>query len=270
MNTLISNVVSICELAGESILEFYAKPSDWDVRTKSDNSPVTRADLKSSEIITTKLLELTPGIPVLSEESEMVDYVRRQHWERYWLIDPLDGTKEFIEKTDEFTINVALIENKKPILGVVSVPAKGQVFWGSTSGGVRKKSNGIIQEIKTKPLSQKSSFDPLIVVASRRHNLENLSDCLNKLQHKFDNIVKESVGSALKICRIAEGTADIYPRFGPTSEWDTAAGDAILFAAGGQIMSMDFMPLIYNKKSILNPSFFAVGDRDFDWKIALK
>lgn len=263
---LVEQISTLCKKTGEVILDFYESPSRWKVQTKPDASPVTQADLKAHECIIKTLSILTPSIPILSEEAAVIPYAARQHWRQYWLIDPLDGTKEFIEQTDEFTINIALIENQKPILGFIYAPAKDLLYCGGTDVTPFKEHQNLRESIRVSKVGE----NQLIIVTSRRHGVDKLATFVEKLQHHFGEIIQKPVGSSLKMCQIAEGLADFYPRLGPTSEWDTAAGEAILTAAGGKMVDTEFNSLLYNKPSLLNPSFLAMGDRDFDWSLLLK
>lgn len=247
------------EKAGKTILEYY-DGSEMNVQLKRDDSPVTDADLASNEIIT-KALSKT-DIPILSEESKMQDFHIRKNWKRYWLIDPLDGTKEFISKNGEFTINIALIEDNIPTLGVVSNPVKNKIYIGGKSLGYSKLFNG--DQIKVLKISQKESFDdlmkfkPLRVVASRSHQNSKMASFLAK----FSSIDLLRMGSSLKFMSIVDQEADIYPRFSPCMEWDTAASDAILRCLGYQIRSISDSfevgsQLIYNKENLYNSAFIA-------------
>jgi len=216
--------------------------------------------MASHEIILTGLAELTPDIPVLSEESASIPYETRQSWDRYWLVDPLDGTREFVKRNGEFTVNIALIENHQPVLGVVHVPVSRLCYFcGQGKGAYKQETGKTANRIKTKT----TSADNFIVAGSRSHG--------NERQHKFfaglgEDVEVIAIGSSLKLCLVAEGKVDIYPRFGPTSEWDTAAAQAIVTAAGGIVTDTELKSLEYNsKESILNPHFLAVADPSFDW-----
>jgi len=240
-------ILEIAHKAGKAILSFYNE--EIDVERKDDDSPLTKADLAAHNIILEELSKLTPGIPVLSEEGGIPDYEERKSWDKYWLVDPLDGTKEFIKHNDEFTVNIALIENNKPVLGVVYIPAKGVSYIGSREGGSYKIS-GDRPEVRI--CSEKPDLSkPLTVVASRSHGSDDLEE---KLSEKNIRIGKKiPAGSSLKFCLVAEGLADIYPRMGPTMEWDTAAGDAVFRYSGkeGERES----PLRYNKENLKNEGF---------------
>ena len=231
------------------------------MENKQDDSPLTLADREAHRIITSGLQALTRGIPVLSEESKAQDheFATRRHWQTLWLVDPLDGTREFIKRNGEFTVNIALIHNHRPTLGVVTLPAADMAYSGAAGLGAHrtdKQSSVVIHtQCPARPVP--------IVVGSRSHRGDSLDALLSRLgEHELS-----AVGSALKFCRVAEGAADFYPRLGPTSEWDTAAGQAVLEAAGGQVLDLQGMPLSYNRRdTLLNPNFMAVGDPAFNWQ----
>jgi 3'(2'), 5'-bisphosphate nucleotidase len=243
--------------AGQAILEIYRQ--DFEVITKDDSSPLTQADLASHCIIRDELAQLTPEIPLLSEESAEIPFETRARWNEYWLIDPLDGTKEFVNRNGEFTVNIALIRNNEPVLGVVHVPVTGVTYTGVTGAGAhRSETNGTSNPIEVRiPCA-----DPMVVVGSRSHANPALVGHLEKMG-AFELV---SMGSSLKFCLVAEGRADFYPRLGPTSEWDTAAAHAVVLAAGGKIVTLDGEPLRYNlKESFLNPEFLVIADDSRDW-----
>ena len=254
-------IVNISVDAGEVILNYYNE--NVDVIYKDDESPLTKADLASHKIITDSIKKITPDIPILSEE-EFIDWKIRKKWKKYWLIDPLDGTKEFIKKNDEFTVNIALIENNRPILGVIYTPALNELFYSIKNFGsykiLTKKKLNTLKEAKRISINKKKS-NKVKIVGSRSHSNPILEKWVNKNFNEFDILQK---GSSLKFCLIAEGSADIYPRFGPTSEWDIAAGHIILEEAGGKLKSIDNKEILYNEKeNILNPEFFAYSNIDF-------
>lgn len=260
---LISPLKDIIIKAGAAILEVYHSDNPIEVENKSDDSPVTKADHAAHIIIDRGLKALKTSFPVLSEEGGMASFEERGAWQRYWLVDPLDGTKEFINKNDEFTVNIALIDGAEAILGMVYVPVTGTLYYGAKDLGAWKEVNNQKHQIKASPV--KLGQD-LTVVGSRRHGAEALEAMLKTIEPKFNSIQLVSMGSSLKICALAEGTADWYPRLALTSEWDTAAAHAVLSAAGGKIMDDQLAALVYNQKeSILNPFFHAVGDSQFDW-----
>jgi 3'(2'), 5'-bisphosphate nucleotidase len=257
MKSLIDPVVALAEKAGQAILEVYS--SDFEVQCKDDESPLTQADLASHYCIVAGLEALTPGLPIISEESGLPDFEERRQWDRYWLIDPLDGTKEFVKRNGEFTVNIALIDQQKSVLGVVYVPVRGVTYIGCEGHGAeRRNTDGSVDSIQVSAVST----SPVRVVGSRSHRgasldayLENLGEC-----------EMIPMGSSLKFCVIAEGGADLYPRLGLTSEWDTAAAQAVVEQAGGSVVTLDGKAMKYNTKSdILNPFFFVIGAADRDW-----
>ncbi|MGI9290787.1 MAG: 3'(2'),5'-bisphosphate nucleotidase CysQ [Gammaproteobacteria bacterium] len=255
--SLIAPVTDIAVRAGARILEIYA--TDFEVETKDDESPLTAADKASHNEIVAALAELTPDIPILSEESGGITWEERSQWPEYWLIDPLDGTKEFIKKNGEFTVNIALIQGHQAILGVVHVPVKNRSFYGYQDGGAYEKTPaGEIKEIQVTTPAQ----SPVRVVGSRSHRGELVDAYLEKL----GDHVMVSMGSSLKLCLVATGEADVYPRLGLTSEWDTAAAQAVVECAGGKVVQTSGEPLMYNaKEDILNPFFLVYGDASKDW-----
>ncbi len=257
MKELLKDIEALAIKAGEAILEIY-ESGDFDVNHKADDSPLTKADLASHNVIVAGLAALTPEIPILSEESASIPFEERQTWDKYWLVDPLDGTKEFIKKNGEFTVNIALIEQGKSILSVVYVPVSAVNYSAAVGVGVFKKADGKRSSIMVK---KNSRFKPT-VVGSRSHMSDEVKDYLSRLgQHEL-----VSMGSSLKFCLVAEGQADLYPRLGLTSEWDTAAAQCIVEQAGGQVVTMDGKPLIYNTKdSLLNPHFMVYGDKSRHW-----
>jgi 3'(2'), 5'-bisphosphate nucleotidase len=252
----IDDLIEIAVTAGEEILTIYAQ--DFSVANKQDDSPLTAADLAAHHSIVAGLNALTPDYPVLSEESAALPYSERQHWQRYWLVDPLDGTKEFINRNGEFTVNIALIDQGQAVCGVVHVPVSGVTYAGEKNTGAFKREDGRNTMIHvTRPTAK-----PVRVVGSRSHAGDSLQALLGKLgEHEL-----VSMGSSLKLCLIAEGKADFYPRLGPTSEWDTAAAQAVVEAAGGQVVTLDGKPLRYNTKdTLLNPHFLVFGDEQIRW-----
>jgi len=255
---LLAPLLDIARSASEQIMRIYA--TDFSVDTKADHSPVTDADLAAHRVIVADLQRITPDLPVLSEESADIPYAERRRWDSYWLVDPLDGTKEFISKNGDFTVNIALVQGGEPIVGVVHVPATGLSYYGSAGvGAFRRDKDGQASPIKVRRLIPDA---PVKVVASRSHRGELLDGYLAKLGPH----TTVSRGSSLKFCLVAEGSADVYPRLGPTSEWDTAAGHAVLKAAGGTVVSVDGGPLRYNaKESLLNPHFIGYADASRDW-----
>lgn len=250
-------VKAIAREAAEAIRAVYE--TDFAVEHKEDRSPLTQADMASHHKIVDGLSRLTPGIPVLSEESSSIDYDMRRHWERFWLIDPLDGTREFIKRNGEFTVNIALVEGQRPVMGVVHVPVSGMCYYGDEAGAFRENPGQPPKPIRTTASHRR----PLRVAGSRSH----AGDSLRHFLHQVGEYEIVSMGSSLKLCLVAEGNADIYPRLGPTSEWDTAAAQAVVEAAGGRVTDTAMKPLLYNKgSSLLNPHFLVFGDLSVDWK----
>ena len=255
---MLEPLLDIADAAGRRILEIYG--TDFSVQQKADHSPVTAADLAAQEIIVRGLKRLTPDLPVLSEESSQIPFAERRRWDSYWLVDPLDGTKEFISRNGDFTVNIALVQQHAPVVGVVHIPAEDLSYYGVVgTGACRRKNRSAPEPIHVRPLAG----GPVRVVASRSHRGELLDAYLAKLgAHET-----LSRGSALKFCLVAEGAADVYPRLGPTSEWDTAAGHAVLLAAGGHVINVEGTALSYNsKESLLNPHFIAYADNARDWR----
>jgi len=254
---LVEPLVALARQAGDAILEVYA--TDFDVQAKADNSPVTQADLASNQVIDKGLRTLTPDIPIISEESGLPDFAERGQWNRYWLIDPLDGTKEFVKRNGEFTVNIALIHNHRPILGIVHVPVTNKTYTGCEGAGATARTNDTdVQRIAV----SKQSASPVRVVGSRSHGGSSL-DAFFAALGAVDMI---PMGSSLKFCVVAEGAADIYPRLAPTSEWDTAAAQAVVEQAGGAVVGLDGQPIAYNTKAdILNSHFLVTGPNDRDW-----
>ena len=244
------SVISLAQVAGEKIMAIYDQ--DFDVDYKDDSSPVTQADLASHQCIVDRLRELTPDIPVLSEESSDDENLNRMSWETYWLIDPLDGTKEFIKKNGEFTVNIALVSYHQPVFGVVCAPALDMMYWGDRASGAFKVEGNSEKVITVRPRPANSA--EWIVVGSRSHQ----SDEFKAFMENYRDAEMISMGSSLKLCLVAEGKADLYPRLGLTSEWDTAAAQAVVEAAGGQVLALpDMKPLSCNQsmRSLLNPHF---------------
>lgn len=254
---LVDPVVAMALDAGAAILEIYA--TDFDVEAKDDASPLTRADMASHRRIVQGLKALTPDIPIISEEGGLPDFDVRRQWSRYWLIDPLDGTREFVKRNGEFTVNIALIEEHRPVLGVVHVPVMAKTYVGCDGQGAELWSPGGQRSAIGVSIE---SASPVRVVGSRSHRGTSLDAFLEKLGD-FEMV---PMGSSIKFCLVAEGRADVYPRLGPTSEWDTAAAQAVVEQAGGAVLQLDGKPLLYNKKpEILNPHFVVLGPQDHDW-----
>ncbi len=244
--------------AGDAIMKIYQDTDAWNTQQKENDTPVTAADLAAQEILISGLSSLTPDLPILSEEGQISDWAVRQHWLSYWLLDPLDGTREFLQRNGEFTVNIALIHQSRAILGLVYSPASKTLYWGGEQLGAWKSENdSSAQRISVRPRSKEC-----ILLTSRRHSHFE-QEALNQLidQGIFEKIESQSLGSSLKFCHIAEGKADLYLRISPTSEWDTAAAQAILEAAGGTILQLpEACSLHYNTKaSTTNPSLIALA-----------
>jgi len=257
LKELIDPIAALAIDAGQAILEVYA--TDFDVQSKLDKSPLTQADLAAHHCIIAGLAEITPDMPIISEESGLPSFSERSQWQRYWLVDPLDGTKEFVNRNGEFTVNIALIDSNRPVFGVVHVPVQDKTYIGCEGYGTELRSR---DESPVKIHVASNSSLPVRIVGSRSHRGSSLDSFLEKLG--ASNIVP--MGSSLKFCTIAEGRADLYPRLGLTSEWDTAAAQAVVEQAGGRVLELDGKSLSYNKKSdILNPWFVVIGPSDHDW-----
>ena len=261
INEELLKISNISVEAGRIILDYYNK--NLNITFKADESPLTQADLASNKLITDTIKKITPNIPILSEE-EFIEWDVRKEWKKYWLIDPLDGTKEFIKKNGEFTVNIALIENNRPTLGVIYAPVSNELYFAKKNFGSYKILTS--KQLNTLDNAKKISIkinktNKVKIIGSRSHSNPILQKWVSKNFNDFQILQK---GSSLKFCLIAEGFADIYPRFGPTSEWDIAAGHIILEEAGGKLKSIDNKEILYNEKEdILNPNFFAYNNIDF-------
>jgi 3'(2'), 5'-bisphosphate nucleotidase len=259
---LLDPVADLAQQAGEKILAVY-NSDDFSVEEKEDKSPLTAADLASHHTIVNGLATLTTDVPILSEESASLPFSQRSRWQRYWLVDPLDGTREFIKRNGEFTVNIALIDAGVPVLSVVHVPVSGVTYLACQGlGAFKQQPGGPRNAIRVRKLGD----GPVMVVGSRSHRGESLNRFLDRLG-EHDMV---GMGSSLKLCLVAEGAADVYPRLGPTSEWDTAAAQCIVEQAGGFVTDTAMKPLRYNTKdSLLNPHFLVFGDDSRDWSAYL-
>ncbi|MFE8599728.1 3'(2'),5'-bisphosphate nucleotidase CysQ [Archangium violaceum] len=258
---LVSAVCEVAREAGRATLQFHGGAVS--VERKGDDSPLTAADKAAHALILDALRRLTPDIPVLSEESSEKDVAGRRAWSTFWLVDPLDGTKEFIKGSGEFTVNIALISGIGPVLGVVHVPVTGVTYWGSQGAGAFVARPGQAPvAIRTRP----ANLERLVIVASKDHAGPQVEALLQRLT----TASTANLGSSLKFCLIAEGKADFYPRLQPTCEWDTGAAQCVLEAAGGGVTDLTGRRLVYNKEQILNPSFLAFGDSRPDWLALLE
>src|SRR5271166_4437801 len=248
LHALVDALMPIVARAGAAIMRIY--DGEFAVQRKNDDSPLTLADLESQRMILQGLSALTPDLPVLSEESAHAPWAERRSWHDLWVVDPIDGTREFVKRNGEFTINIALVSQHEPVLGIISAPALGVVYWGARAiGAFRQRAGGAATAIHVAPTAQ-----PLRVVGSRSHASAETAAYLERVGPH----VMTGIGSSLKFCLVAEGSADLYPRFGPTSEWDTAAGQALLEAAGGQVTRLDGHRLKYNcRESLVNGDFLA-------------
>lgn len=256
-----STVLAIAREAGRVILGYYEGPTL--VEYKPDDSPLTQADRASHRCIVEALREAYPGIPVLSEESDPEEVAGRRGWDQFWLVDPLDGTKEFIKRTGQFTVNIALVEGSEPVLGVVHVPVEGLSYGAVRGGGAFKQ----VGEAEPQPIRVRRA-DParLTVVASRDHAGPEVAAILARMAEAGIEVEAASMGSSLKFCLVAEGAADFYPRTVPTMEWDTAAAQCVVEAAGGRVTTLGGERLGYNKTSLRNPSIVTCGDSSVDWQ----
>lgn len=260
---LLQQVAALARRAGEAILAIYRE--DFDVEIKADRSPLTAADLAAQQVIAAGLAELAPAWPMISEEARQLPWEQRRDWSRYWLVDPLDGTREFVKRNGEFTVNIALIEHGQPVLGVVLAPVTSELFAAARGHGAwwQVAEAGDWERISTRTLAQLP-----LVAGSRSHGGAQEETLRRMLGEDFQ---LQPLGSSLKFCLIARGAADVYLRRGPTSEWDTAAAQCVLEQAGGQVLDLHGRPLRYNRgESLLNPEFLAVGDSGIDWTARLR
>ena len=265
MNELLVAIRAALE-AGAAIMEVYTDPNaDFEIERKADNSPLTIADKRSNEVITRRLSALP--YPVLSEEGKQRPYAERKGWHTYWVVDPLDGTKEFIKRNGEFTVNIAFVRDGKPEGGVIYVPVTRELYFSTMEEGAFKAESitalapdedyaALVRRSTHLPIKEAAQRDAYVVVASRSHLNAETERFIETVKQKYPKVEKVSKGSSLKLCLIAEGKADVYPRYAPTMEWDTAAGHAIVRAAGGEVYQAGTtVPLTYNKENLLNPSF---------------
>ena len=293
MESCLVSALVAAKKAGDQILEVYL--GDIDVSYKEDNSPLTLADKRAHRAIAKILPTLSRNdIPILSEEGKDVPYEQRSEWEYLWLVDPLDGTKEFVKRRDEFTVNIALIKNNRPVVGVVFLPAVGSLYFAAEglgsyklekletvghlldgAGNFSEKTidlSVVVDRALRLPSHQVAGrqSNQINLVGSRSHGIEALSDFVNKMKENYDKVGFVPAGSALKFCLVAEGKADLYPRFGPTMEWDTAAGHCVVEQSGGTVVRMgEKTPLVYNKKDLHNPHFICLGKKFKDVSLPL-
>jgi len=246
-----SKVLEIAEEAGEAIMKIYR--TDFKVEYKDDKSPLTAADKAANDVIIAGLKNLDLDIPIISEENKTIEYADRKDWTYCWIVDPLDGTKEFLKRNDEFTVNIALVNNGKLEGGVVYVPVTEEFYYAEPNGKAWYKRG---DNIATSISAQKPEGDTVVIMGSRSHMNEETEQFVEEQKQKFKNVEFIAAGSSLKLCKVAQGLAHFYPRFAPTMEWDTAAGQAVVEAAGGKVLRHPEMtPLLYNKENLLNPYF---------------
>lgn len=250
----INDILYITEKAGEIIMKIYNE-NKYNIELKNDKSPVTIADLQSSDYICSELKNLCKDTPIICEETKQIDYDERKNYKYFWLVDPLDGTKEFINKNGQFTVNIALLKNNKPILGVVGIPTQKKIYYAEIGKGSYLKYNNEISKISCKKIDYSNKVK---IVCSNSHFNHDTKDYLNKLSYSYDLL---RFGSSLKFLKVAEGEADIYPRLEGTKEWDTAASHIIVDEAGGKILlsNDNNSTLKYNKESLKNPYFIVYG-----------
>ncbi len=247
-------LIEVARQAGRAILEVYG--TDFEVSQKQDDSPLTLADTRSHAIIAGSLRDRYPDIPVLSEEGREIPFEERRKWDRFWLVDPLDGTKEFIKRNGEFTVNIALVQGHMPVVGVIYIPVSDRVFVADVGEGCWEISSGGRKKLTVSPISP---HGPVRLVRSRSHPTPGLEQFLSLIPSHL--VINR--GSALKFCSVAGGEADFYPRFGPTWEWDTAAGQAIVTAAGGIMLDLSGKPFVYNKEHLLNGPFIVSSSMEW-------
>jgi len=246
-----SKVLEIAREAGEAIMKIYR--TDFEVEYKDDKSPLTAADKAANDVIIAGLKNLDLDIPIISEENKTIDYADRKDWTYCWIVDPLDGTKEFLKRNDEFTVNIALVHNGKLEAGVVYVPVTHEFYYAEPNGKAWYKRG---DDIATNISVQKPEGDTAVIMGSRSHMNEETEQFVEEQKQKFKNVEFIAAGSSLKLCKVAQGLAHFYPRFAPTMEWDTAAGQAVVEAAGGKVLRHPEMTsLLYNKENLLNPHF---------------
>ncbi|WP_434762282.1 3'(2'),5'-bisphosphate nucleotidase CysQ [Vibrio fortis] len=266
LSHLLPSVIEVARSAGQLILEIYEK-KDYEEFTKSDDTPVTSADLAAHKLISQRLSELTPDIPVLSEEAADISLEKRSQWDRYWLVDPLDGTQEFIARSGDFATIIALIEHNKPVMGVVYGPVSGVTYYAYDGKGAWKIPD-LNDSVKIKTHRHELPNQPIAMAISRRQDINRIT---SRMSPKWNYDLVPLGSAALKACLVAEGAVDCYLRLGPTGEWDTAATQCIVEEAGGRILSTHLEPLSYNERETLeNPNFIVLGDADLPWEEILQ
>ena len=265
LSHLLPEVINIARASGQLILDIYEK-GDFEEFTKSDETPVTTADLAAHKLIMEKLSQLTPDIPILSEEDADISLAQRAQWNRYWLVDPLDGTQEFIARSGDFATVIALVENNRPVMGVVYGPVSGVTYYAYEGKGAWKIPD-MDESVRISTLKHEEEKQPIAIAISRRQNINNITRCMSA-EWNYDLVPLGS--AALKACLVAEGAVDCYLRLGPTGEWDTAATQCIVQEAGGRILSTELEALSYNEKeSLENPNFIVLGDENLPWNTIL-
>jgi len=254
-NLNFNKVLEIAKEAGDAIMNIYN--TDFEVEYKDDKSPLTAADKAANDVIIAGLKNLGLNIPIISEETKALDYTERKNWTYCWIVDPLDGTKEFLKRNDEFTVNIALVNSGKLVAGVVYVPVTQEFYYAEPNGNAwYKKRDGLAETISVK----QPEGDTVVIMGSRSHMNDDTQKFVEAQKKKFENVEFIAAGSSLKLCKVAQGVAHLYPRFAPTMEWDTAAGQAVVEAAGGKVLRHpEMIPLLYNKENLLNPYFLVSG-----------
>lgn len=266
LSHLLPDVISIACSAGQLILDIYENKS-YESYTKSDETPVTSADLAAHKLVVERLSELTPDIPVLSEEAANISLTTRETWQRYWLVDPLDGTQEFIARSGDFATIIALVENNRPVMGVVYGPVSGVTYYAYSGKGAWKIPD-MSESLRIETHKHELPGQSIAIAISRRQDINRIT---NRLSSKWNYELVPLGSAALKACLVAEGAVDCYLRLGPTGEWDTAATQCIVEEAGGRILSTQLEPLSYNERDTLeNPNFIVLGDADLPWDKILK
>lgn len=259
--------IAIAVAAGDEIEA--VQQGQFRIEEKEDDTPVTEADFRAHRLIKQQLVELSPRLPLLSEEGSNPLQAHEEQWPAYWLVDPLDGTKEFIANNGEYTVNIALILHGKTAFGVVYAPATRTLYWGGHEYGAWRfqvpQSPDFSAELAAESINVRAPQTPLLLLGSRRHGGAAHEDLLAALKQRWQQVEQIAVGSSLKLCRVAEGEADLYARFGPTSEWDIAAGQAVLEGAGGRVWTLAKTPLNYRRADIINPDFYALGGKEEEW-----
>jgi 3'(2'), 5'-bisphosphate nucleotidase len=262
-SALLEQVAAIAREAADAILVVYAQ--EFEVQRKADHSPVTDADLAAQRVIMAGLQRLEDKLPVLSEEARIAPWPQRQAWTRYWLVDPLDGTREFVKRNGEFTVNIALIDRHEVVLGVVLAPVTGDLYAAERGAGAWRQ---MAADAPWQRIATRGTAEPAVVAGSRSHGGHGIALLRDLVGEDF---VEMPMGSSLKFCLVARGDADAYLRRGATSEWDTAAAQCVVEEAGGLVLDLAGRPLRYNRKdSLINPEFIAVGDRSIDWAARLR